>query len=158
MPRDRPYVLYAGGREPRGNSKTLLDAWQAVPPGLRRDYDLIAMDGAAPADLPGLIAGATLFAHLAFRESCALPVAQAMAAGVAVVISDTSGMPETGRDAGVMVDPHSPAEIAAGLTRLLESESERAKFARYGRARAEKYRRERCAAESLAFFHRVWGQ
>src|SRR6266853_440539 len=157
-PRDRPYVLYAGGGEPRSNSKMLLDAWHGLKPELRRDYDLIAMDGVPPANLPGLIAGATLFAHLPLNESFALPVAQAMAAHVAVVISDTSGMPEAGRDAGVMVDPHSPSAITAGLTRLLESESERAKFARYGRARAEKYRWERCAAESLAFFHRVLGQ
>jgi glycosyltransferase involved in cell wall biosynthesis len=81
-----------------------------------------------------------------------------MAAGIAVVTSDSSSMPEVGRDAAVMVDPHSVPEIAAAITRLLESESERAKLARYGRARAEKYRWERCAAESLAFFHRVLGR
>jgi len=64
-------------------------------------------------------------------------------------------MPEVGRDAAVLVDPHDPAEIAAGISRLLESGGDRAKFARYGRACAEKYRWEKCAADSLAFFHRV---
>jgi hypothetical protein len=156
--RERPYVLCAGGREPLGNFKTLFDAWNGLQPALRREYDLVTLDGVRAADRPGLVAGATLFAHVPFQESFALPVAQAMAARVAVVISDTSGLPEVGRDAGIMVDPHSPSAITAGLTRLLASESERAKLARYGRARAEKYRWEKCAAESLAFFHRVLGR
>jgi glycosyltransferase involved in cell wall biosynthesis len=68
-----------------------------------------------------------------------------------------SAMPEVGRDAAVMVDPHDPEEIAAGITRLLESDDDRAKLARYGRARAEKYRWEKCAEDSLAFFRRVAG-
>ena len=80
-----------------------------------------------------------------------------MAAHVAVVTSNVSSMPEVGRDAAIMVDPHSPADLAAGITRLLESDDERAKLARYGRARAEKYRWEKCAEDSLAFFRRVAG-
>ena len=103
------------------------------------------------------MAGTALFVYPSPYVGFALPVAQAMAAHVAVVTSDVSSMPEVGRDAAVLVDPHDPGEIAAGITRLLESESERAKLARYGRARAEKYRWEKCAADSLAFFRRVFG-
>ncbi len=156
--RERPYVLYADGSEPRRNLDALKDAWKELEPALRQKFDLISTRGAKDADLPGLMAGATLFVHPSLYEGFALPVAQAMAAHVAVVTSTTSSMPEVGRDAAVMVDPHGPIEIAAGITRLLESEGERAKLARYGRARAEKYRWEKNAAESLAFFHRVCGK
>ena len=152
--RDRPYVLYAGSGDPRRNTETLLAAWNDVKPELQREYDLVSANGALTAEL---MAGATLFVYPSLYDGFALPVAQAMAAHVAVVTSDTSSMPEVGRDAAVMVDPHVPGEIAAAIARLLESESERAKLARYGRARAEKYRWEKCAAESLAFFHRVFG-
>jgi glycosyltransferase involved in cell wall biosynthesis len=157
-PRSRPYVLCSGDPSPRMNFATLQQAWQELQPELRGDYDLVTLDQTAPTDLPGLIAGATLLAYLPLYDSFPLPVAQAMAAGVAVVISETSGVPEIGRDAGLMVDPHSPSAIAAAITRLLESNSERAKLARYGRARAELYRWEKCATESLAFFHRVTGK
>jgi glycosyltransferase involved in cell wall biosynthesis len=157
-PRERPYVLCDGGRAPLGNFETLLGAWNGLPPELRREYDLVTLEAVPAANRPGLLAGATVFAHVPFYESFARTVAQAMAAGAAVVISDTPGLPEVGRDAGVLVDPYSPSAITTGLTRLLESESERAKLARYGRARAEKYRWEKCAAESLAFFHRVVGR
>jgi len=150
-PRDRPYVLHAGFG---GTSDTLLAAWRELKPELQREYDLLSTSDAPGA---GPMAAAALFVYPSLYDGFALPIAQAMAAHVAVVASDVSSMPEVGRDAAVLVDPHDPAEIAAGITRLLESESERAKLARYGRARAEKYRWEKCAEDSLAFFRRVAG-
>lgn len=156
--RDRPYVLYTDSTDSRRNLHMLLDAWHILDPELQREYDLISTAEATAADLPGLMAGATLFVYPSLYEGFAFPVAQAMAAQVAVVTSDTSSMPEVGRDAAILVDPHDPDQIAAGITRLLESASERAKLARYGRARAEKYRWEKCAADSLAFFRRVAGK
>ena len=153
--RERPYVLYTAGDQPRQNRDALLAAWRDLKPELQREYDLISTGDAPGAEL---MAGAALFVYPSLYDGFALPVAQAMAAHVAVVTSDVSSMPEVGRDAAVMVDPHDPAKIATGITRLLESDSERAKLARYGRARAEKYRWEKCAAESLAFFRRVCGE
>ncbi len=152
--RERPYVLCAASDRPRQNRDALLTAWREIKPELQREYDLVSTSEAPGA---GLMAGATLFVYPSLYDGFALPVAQAMAAHVAVVTSDVSSMPEVGRDAAVMVDPHDPTQIADGITRLLESESERARLARYGRARAEKYRWEKCAAESLAFFRRVGG-
>jgi glycosyltransferase involved in cell wall biosynthesis len=177
-PRQRPYVLYVGTIEPRKNLDALLDAWAQLKPDLRHEFDFLVVGprgwasdatfarvqkeatylGYVPEEqMPGLFAGATLFVYPSLYEGFGFPVAQAMAAHVAVVTSQTSALPEVARDAAVLVDPHSTAEIAAGITRLLESEPERAKLARYGRARAEKYRWERCAEESLRFFHRVAG-
>jgi len=152
--RERPYVLYAASDKPRQNRDALLAAWRELKPELQREYDLISTSDAPGA---GLMAGATLFVYPSLYDGFALPVAQAMAAQVAVVTSDVSSMPEVGRDAAVMVDPHDPTQIADGITRLLESDNDRAKLARYGRARAEKYRWEKCAAESLAFFRRMAG-
>ena len=150
----RPYVLAAGGDHPRRNFRVIQEAWRALKPELRSAFELIV--DAAPS--PARMAGATLLVHVPLYEGFPLPVAQAMAAGIAVVISDSSSLPEIGRDAGLMTPAHDAGLVAAAITRLLESAEERAKFARYGRARAEKYRWERCAAESLAFFHRVLGR
>ena len=149
--RERPYVMHGGVG---GNFDTLQTAWRALKSELQRDYELLSTSTYTD-NLPGLMAGATLFVYPSLYDGFALRVAQAMAAHVAVVTSNVSSMPEVGRDAAVLVDPHDPVEIAAGITRLLESASERAKLARYGRARAEKYRWEKCAEESLAFFRRV---
>jgi glycosyltransferase involved in cell wall biosynthesis len=177
--RPRPYVLFVGTLEPRKNLETLLDAWLVVRPDLRREFDLVVAGprgwiseaafervraestylGYVPeAQMPGLVAGAALLAYPSLYEGFGFPVVQAMAAGVAVIASNNSCLPEIAGDAALLLDPRSPAEITAALNRLLESESERAGLAQRGRARAERYRWERCAAESLDFFHRVAGR
>ncbi len=170
--RERPYVLYVGTIEPRKNLDTLLDAWKLLNP----DFELVIVGpegwgsektlariraeatylGYVPeSDLPGLVAGATVFVYPSLYEGFGFPVVQAMAAGVPVVTSNTSCLPEIAGDAAVLVDPRSPSEIASGLSRLLDSESTRAQFAALGRERAEMFRWETCAAQSLAFFRRV---
>lgn len=176
--RSRPYVLCVGTLEPRKNIETLLDGWLGVRPDLRRAFDLVTAGprgwisdaafarvraesnylGYVPeSEMPGLIAGARLLAYPSLYEGFGFPLVQAMAAGVATITSNTSCLPEIAGDAALLVDPHSAGEITAALNRLLESEPERLELARRGRARAERYRWERCAAESLQFFHRIAG-
>jgi alpha-1,3-rhamnosyl/mannosyltransferase len=172
--RAKPYVLYVGTIEPRKNLNVLLDAWKL----LRTDFELVIAGpegwGSEPtlarirqeatylgyvpeADLPGLVAGATVFVYPSLYEGFGFPVVQAMAAGVPVVTSNTSCLPEIAGDAAVLVDPRSPSEIANGLTRLLDSESTRAQLMERGRKRAEIFRWETCAERSLAFFRRIAG-
>src|SRR5579863_3241691 len=174
--RPRPYALFVGTLEPRKNLETLLDGWVAVRPELRQKFDLVVAGprgwisdaafarvraessylGYVPeAQMPGLIAGAALLAYPSLYEGFGFPVVQAMAAGVPVVASNNSCLPEIAGDAALLLDPRSASEITAALSRLLESESECAELAKRGRARAERYRWERCAAESLQFFHRI---
>ena len=176
--RAKPYALYVGSIEPRKNLETLLDAWKRLPGELREQFDLVIAGpmGWAPeatkqriraettylgyvpeADLPGLTAGASVFVYPSLYEGFGFPVAQAMAAGVAVLTSNVSCLPEVAGAGALLVDPQSPGEIAAMLTRLLESEELRVKLGSCGRGRATRYRWERCVEQSLEFFRRVTG-
>jgi alpha-1,3-rhamnosyl/mannosyltransferase len=176
--REKPYVLYVGTVEPRKNLNTLLDAWGALQPGLREQFDLVIAGpegwnssatmmrvraesrylGYVPEpELPGLVAGAALFVYPSLYEGFGFPVVQAMAANVPVLCSNTSCLPEIAGQAAALADPRSRAEIAAQLTRLLEAPEERKRLAQLGRAQAEQYRWERCATESLEFFRKVAG-
>ncbi len=83
-------------------------------------------------DLPGLTAGATIFVYPSLYEGFGLPLGQAMAAGVPLVTSNVSSMPEVAGDAALLVDPRSPSEIAAAIERLLLSPDLRATLARNG--------------------------
>jgi glycosyltransferase involved in cell wall biosynthesis len=173
--RDRPYALYVGTIEPRKNLDTLLDAWRAAK---RSDVDLVIAGPAGwgseatlarineeaiylgyvpEADLPGLVAGATVFVYPSLYEGFGFPVVQAMAAGVPVLTSDNSCLPEITGDAALLVDPRSASEIAGGLTQLFESEAQRADLSARGRKRARQFNWETCAAQSLAFFRRIAG-
>jgi len=176
--RAKPYVLYVGSIEPRKNLATLLDAWRSLRPGLRAEFELVTAGPMAWADqsvrdriraetrylgyvpeseLPGLTAGAAAFVYPSLYEGFGFPVAQAMAAGVPVVTSNVSSLPEIAGEAALLIDPRSPSELAAALTRLLDSESLRADLGKRGRAKAQNYRWEKCAAESLEFFRRIAG-
>lgn len=176
--RARPYALYIGTIEPRKNLDTLLDAWALLKPSLCAQFDLViagprgwnsdqtlariereaAYLGYVPEEeLPGLTAGAAVFVYPSLYEGFGFPVAQAMAAGVPVLTSNNSCLPEIVDDAAIRVDPKSAAEIASSLTRMLESESLREDLAARGRKRAELFRWEKCATQSLQFFRSVYG-
>ncbi len=179
---ERPYVLFVGTIEPRKNVETLLDAWAQLPAGYRGEFDLVLAGSAGwqagntlrrlrsglagvhylgyvpEADLPALTAGAAVFAYPSLYEGFGFPVAQAMACGVPVVTSNISSLPEVAGESALLVDPRSPAELAAALGRLLGSPSLRAALGAAGAARARaEFRWEKYAARSLEFFRRAMG-
>ncbi len=181
--RDRPYVLFVGTIEPRKNIDTLLDAWEGLSPGIRDEFDLLIAGPAgwraertiarlesgiksvrylgyvAEAELPSLTAGAIALAYVSLYEGFGFPVAQAMAAGVPVVTSTTSCLPEIVGEGGICVDPKSEAEIRAALSTLLLTPSVRTRAAKAGRERAvANFRWEACAQQSLEFFEHMIGR
>jgi len=179
---ERPYVLFVGTIEPRKNLGVLLDAYQALPQEIRDEFELIVAGpvgwnsdtvllrlrsaepgvrhlGYVPEPLlPGLFGGATALAYVSLYEGFGFPVAQAMAAGVPVLTSAVSSLPEVTGDAAELVDPRSSVEIRDGLYRLLTSSSRRSSLAGAARRRAGRFRWEVCASESLRFFETVAGR
>jgi alpha-1,3-rhamnosyl/mannosyltransferase len=178
----KPYVLVVGTVEPRKNLDLLLDAWLALPGELRSEYELVVAGGAGwhaektlrrlmsglpgvrylgyvpEADVPGLTRGAEVLAMPSLYEGFGFPVAQAMAAGVAVLTSNVSSLPEVAGEAGVLVDPRSREEVRAGFERLLESAELRQRLGSAGRERARLFSWENAAARSLEFFEQVAGR
>lgn len=177
-PADRPYILFVGTIEPRKNIDTLLDAWQGCR--ARSDFDLVIAGasgwagektlarllarpqsvrylGYVPEDeLPGLTAGASVFVYPSLYEGFGFPVAQAMAAGVPVITSNTSCLPEVAGGGALLVDPRSVSEIQSAIDLLLASPELRQKLGSAGMARAQKeYRWAVCARKSLEFFQRA---
>ena len=175
LPRSKPYVLFVGTIEPRKNLGTLLDAWSTMR--YRTDFDLLiagppgwSSEGVmarltspepgvhylgyvAETEMPSLTAGAAAFVYPSLYEGFGFPVAQAMAASVPVITSQTSCLPEIAGEGAIFVDPRSVAELRSALERLLESPALRSDLALRGRARAERYRWEECARRSLEFFY-----
>jgi glycosyltransferase involved in cell wall biosynthesis len=174
----RPYVLFVGTIEPRKNIDTLLDAWQSCR--AQSEFDLVIAGasgwagektlarlmskpkgvrylGYVPEDeLPGLTAGASAFVYPSLYEGFGFPVAQAMAAGVPVITSNTSCLPEIAGGGALLVDPRSAAEIRGAMDKLLSSPELQQELGTAGMARArDEYRWSVCARKSLEFFHRA---
>jgi alpha-1,3-rhamnosyl/mannosyltransferase len=166
------FVLYVGTVEPRKNLKGLIAAFQALPASVQDEFDLVVAGpigwadretvrlvrsvrylGYVPErDIAALTAAASVFAYPSFYEGFGFPVAQAMAAGVAVVTSNVSALPEIAGDAAILIDPRSQNELRDALQRLLLYPDLRVRMAARGRERAERFRWDKCAAKSWQFF------
>ncbi|BDC49342.1 glycosyl transferase family 1 [Bryobacterales bacterium F-183] len=174
--RAKPYLLYAGTIEPRKNVDLLLDAFArldtdhelliAGPEGWNSTLTMqrlrqnavrnVRYLGYVPeADMPGLFAGATAFVYPSLYEGFGFPVAQAMAARVPVVTSNASCLPEVAGDGALTVDPRSEAELTSALQRVIEDSRLRDTLANAGRQRADLYRWETCARQSIAWFREL---
>ncbi|HET8777544.1 MAG TPA: glycosyltransferase family 1 protein [Candidatus Limnocylindria bacterium] len=142
------YILALGTVEPRKNYITLLGAFERID--RRQDFRLVIVgdrgwrNGAfwraldrSPARDRVIIAGrqpdgsiAALLRHCAvlaypsLYEGFGLPILEAMAAGVPVVTSDRSSMPEVAGGAAVLVDPLDERSIAAGIVEALDRREE----------------------------------
>jgi alpha-1,3-rhamnosyl/mannosyltransferase len=178
----QPYALYVGTVEPRKNLDRLLDAWQTLPASVREQFDLVVagpegwqsagtlarLRAPAPGvrylayvpepDLPGITAGATVFVYPSLYEGFGFPVAQAMAAGVPVITSNLSSLPEVTSGAAALIDPHSQADLRSALERLLTSPATRAQLSAAGRIQAQRFRWDTCARQSLQFFEQICGK
>jgi alpha-1,3-rhamnosyl/mannosyltransferase len=168
----KPFILSVGTIEPRKNIDLLLSAYQALPQSLRDEFELVLAGpvgwaanstiarlqqvrylGYVPeSDIAPLTAAATVFAYPSLYEGFGFPVAQALAAGVPVVTSNISSLPEIAGDAAILIDPRSLAELRDALCRLLLSPDLRMQLASRGRERAKLFQWRTCAERSLRFF------
>lgn len=157
------YVLYLGQVQPRKNLRRLIYAFGracAEHPDLphhlllagglgwmQDDIRRAAVESAqatrihfldyVPDSLvPALVARADVLALVSLWEGFGLPALEAMAAGTAVLASNTSSLPEVVGDAGVLVDPEDVGAIARGLGELLKNDALRATCEQRGRQRA----------------------
>jgi alpha-1,3-rhamnosyl/mannosyltransferase len=174
----RPFILSVGTIEPRKNLSLLVSAYRALPAYLQDEFQLVLagpMGWADPAteervrgvrylgyvperDIAALTAAATVFAYPSLYEGFGFPVAQAMAAGVPVVTSNVSALPEIAGDAALLVDPRSEAELRDALNRLLLYPNIRTGMSARGRERAELFRWDTCAAKSWQFFQETFSK
>ncbi|HTS61847.1 MAG TPA: glycosyltransferase family 1 protein [Candidatus Acidoferrales bacterium] len=172
-----PYALFVGTIEPRKNVDLLLDAYESLPGSLRERYQLVVAGSAGWSShrtlhrlrhfrylgyvpeslLPGLVAGAALFVYPSLYEGFGFPVVQAMAAGVPVITSNVSSLPEVAGDAALLVDPNSQSELHHALSRLMTSAGLCSALGAAGRKRAERFHWEESARRSVEFFERVAG-
>ncbi|GAB4431002.1 MAG: glycosyltransferase family 1 protein [Chloroflexi bacterium OHK40] len=178
------YVLYVGSDRPHKNLERLVRAWERVleqdaAAGTRlviaghmdhRRQDLRRFIGergladavqllpnVADADLPALYSGATIFAFVSSYEGFGLPPLEAMACGTPVLCAYASSLPEVVGEAALSVDPHSVAEIAEGLLRLLRSPALRHSLSARGLRRAREFSWRRTALGTLRVYETVAG-
>ena len=86
-------------------------------------------------ELAGWYARAMIFAFPSLDEGFGMPVLEAMAAGIPVLTSNRSALPEVAGDAALLVDPEDTDALTRTLRDLTESESLREDLTKRGRNR-----------------------
>ncbi len=109
-------------------------------------------------ELPALYSTAEVFVSPSLCEPFGITLLEAMACRVAVVSTYTGGIPEFVKpmENGVLVDAHSPDQLAYAITLLLQDEALRHRLAENGRKTVEKdFTWEKTAMKTLKVYEEV---
>jgi glycosyltransferase involved in cell wall biosynthesis len=160
------YLLFMGTLEPRKNVGGLLDAYERLlarrgtlpklviaGKALPESAALLERVGRPP--LHGTVEhigyvepparravyeGARILVHPAFEEGFGMTVLEAMTLGIPVVAADRGALPEVVGDAGPLVNPDDPEQIARAIDRLLADPMLAAANAQKGVLRSASFR------------------
>ena len=172
-------ILSVGALQARKNIARLVEAFETVDPSWRLvlagsagygSAGILARIDASPAreriavtgyispeDLAGWYAKASIFAFPSLDEGFGMPVLEAMAAGVPVVTSNRSALPEVAGDAALLVNPESAEELTQALGDLTLGEELRSALALRGVKRAGLFTWEKAVAETWNVYRTVLG-
>lgn len=105
--------------------------------------------------LPLAYAHATALIYHSLRETFGIPVIEAMASGVAVIISDIPALVEVAGDAAVTVPANDVDALAAAVRQVCSSPEYAHELAARGRARSSSFTWERAAAATVRVYERA---
>ena len=146
LPED--YILYLGTLEPRKNISSIIRAYGSLRNNnkiteklviagkkgwlfseifdLIKSLDLgnevILTDYVDESDKPAIYQNAKLFVFPSLYEGFGMPILEAMAAGIPVITSNTSAMPEVAGDAAILVNPLSIEEMSEAMLEVMNND------------------------------------
>jgi len=160
-----PYFIYAGAVHPRknvnrlflafdsfkekygGNFKLIIagrKAWdtdEAMKTYERMKYkhDVIFLGHLRLNELAQVLASATALTYVSLFEGFGIPIVEAMNAGVPVITSNVSSMPEVAGDATLIVNPFSVEEIENAMVKMATDETLRKNLIAKGNMQKQKF-------------------
>jgi glycosyltransferase involved in cell wall biosynthesis len=173
---DGDYILYTGAIQPRKNLEVLIDAFTILKErnGMEkmklvlaggdawlsdrvhtkaegspfRD-DIIMPGQIAFEDLGHLLRGAKAYIFPSLYEGFGIPVLEALASRVPVIVADNSSLREVGGDAAEYFDASHTEELVRKMEEVLSDETLRAGMIARGLEQVKKFSWEKCARETL---------
>ena len=177
--RDR-FILFVGTFEPRKNIPGLCQAYMRLRTTVKIAHQLVLVGGtgwmceaafAAIRKLDGsdvvvtgyvtdeelshLYREADVFVYPSFYEGFGLPVLEAMACGTPVVTANTSSFPEVVGEAGIMVDPCEPQQLADAIGSVVCDRDLSRSLVERGMRRADLFTAQRMGAQMRKSLERI---
>ena len=172
------YILHVGTLQPRKNLDALISAYEALPPRIRENRQLVLvgkygwgadalvarldslkrkrrvvwLDYVDEQDLHAIYCGAGMFVYPSLAEGFGLPVVEALAVGLPVIASDLPALREVAREHARFVTPHRAEEIAEAIAGEREQDV-RSTEAR--RAHARSFTWKACAVRTLEVYREL---
>lgn len=101
-------------------------------------------------ELIALYWGASAFIFPSLYEGFGVPLLEAMSAGLPIIASDISSIPELVQDAGLLIEPKNTQGFAEAIDSILNSETLSKEFIERGYARAKGFSWDKTGKEILA--------
>ncbi len=175
------YLLTVATLEPRKNLNNLIDAYQMLEKKTKQHYKLVLVGSkgwlsedldkkiknlvqkgeiirlgyVADEDLPHIYAAASGFVLPSLYEGFGLPILEAMAAGIPVLTSNVSSLPEVAAKSAILVNPHDCQAIAMGMQQLIDDKIARKQMVTEGLALAQHFTWQRCVAQTIKVYQRA---
>lgn len=175
------FFLCVGTLQPRKNLERVLDAHASLPAALRRDVPLVVVGRAGwgcehvvarlrameaehsvrwlqylpDFDVRALMQSASALVFASLCEGFGLPVVEAFAAGLPVIASNTTSVPEVAGDAAILVDPTDAGEIADAMRLVIDAPRTLDALRSAGLARARTFSWQACADNTRAVYQAV---
>ena len=174
-----PFVLVAGGADPRKNVEALVRAFARLPADLRSAHQLVVVSTlgrpqreqlrevasrAGVEDrvllagyvsdrvLRGLFATCRCFVYPSLYEGLGLPLLEAMSHGAPTITSNTTGCAEVTAHPDATFDPTDEADMSAAMLRVLSDPEHERMLREHGRQRAAPYTWESVADSTVAAY------
>ena len=145
-------VVVVGKTKGTGREGWMFDTVLGEPKKLGIE-DRVIFTGFVPnEDLPYLIAGSEAFTLPSLYEGFGIPVVEAMACGVPVIISNVSSLPEIVGKAGLLVNPTSVDQIEQAIRTVLTDKKLKNKLIRLGLKQAKNFSWNKMARKVIKVF------
>lgn len=161
----KEYFLFIGSLHPRKNIVGLLKAFDAFRDSVQSDVKLMIVGGSmfktgeieqtytrmrykeeviftgrvSSEALHQLLGAALALTFVPFFEGFGIPVIEAMSAGVPVISSNTTSLPEVGGQAVLYVDPYEIAQLKEAMIKIYTDTEYRQSLIEAGFAQKEKF-------------------
>lgn len=174
------FMLYVGTISERKNLLSIVQAMAQLPPNLRiplvvigqgKEYknqvleflkrenlqDWVIFTQVSNDDLPAIFQKAQIFLYPSRIEGFGIPVIEALFSRTPVITSKVSSLPEAAGPASWLVDPEEPAQIAAGIERILGDDAFRQNMIKMGLEYAQSFRGEVVTEEMMDLYTDLLG-